>query len=244
MNGVVQNVVNGFGGLENINTRLIDLVAVPSTEGVFKANLPAGAPVSAAPLPSANVAGAGYTQKSSLTVYDNLGGSRVVDMYMTKTGVNTWEMTVYDQSTAASSSAPFPYSTGPLAVQSLSFSPSDGTLVSPSPLSFAVPNGATMNLDIAGMTQLGTGFIIADANVNGKRTVSGRKGRDQERRHALCWLWQWVIPGDLQDPACNRVSPNQLSAQSGTAYALSAESGGKRLDLLVKVAPADHLFRT
>jgi flagellar hook protein FlgE len=228
VNGEVQNVVNGFGGLENINTRLIDLVAVPSTAGVFKANLPSAANAISGTPPSGNTATAEYSQKSSLTVYDNLGGSRVVDVYMTKTATNTWEVAVYDQSTAAAPGAPFPYASGPLVVETLAFSPADGTLAPPSPaaLSIAVPGGATLDLDISGMTQLGTGFIIADARVNGNEPSSVERIEIRSDGTLYAGYGNGSFRAIYKIPLATVVSPNQLSALSGTAYGLSAESGG------------------
>lgn len=227
VDGVVQNVVNGFGGLENINTRLIDLVAVPSTSGELKANLPAGATAITGSPPSANIAGAEFTQKTSLTVYDNLGGSRVVDIYMTKTAANNWEVAIFDQSAAASPGAPFPYSSGPLNTSILSFSATDGTLTSPSPgaLSFTVPGGAALDLDISGMTQLGTGFVIADANVNGSEPSSVESIEIRSDGIMYAGYGNGSFRAIYKIPLAMVVSPNQLSALSGTAYGLSARSG-------------------
>lgn len=226
--GVVQNVVNGFGGLENINTRLIDLVAAPSTAGVFKANLPAGAAAISGSPPSANAAGVEFTQKSSLTVYDNLGGSRVVDVYVAKTGINAWEVSVYDQSAAAAPGAPFPYTTGPLTVQTLSFSPADGTLAPPSPstLSFPVPGGATLDLDVSGMTQLGTGFVVAEASVNGSEPSSVESIEIRSDGTLYGSYGNGSFRAIYKIPLATVASPNQLSALSGTAFGLSADSGG------------------
>ena len=227
VDGQVQNVVNGFGGLENISTRLLDLVASPSTQGNFKSNFPAGAVVVSGSTPSANIAAATYTQKSSLTVYDNLGGAKVLDVYMTKTATNTWEVAVYDQSAAAAPGAPFPYSSGPLAVDTLTFSPADGKLTAASPtgLSIAIPGGATFALDLSGTTQLGTGFVIADASVNGNEPSMVE--RIEIRRDGT--LYAGYSNGSFRPmykiPLASVISPNQLSAQSGTAYALSADSG-------------------
>ena len=228
VDGEVQNVVNGYDGLENVNTRLIDLVAEPSTEGVFRANLPAGADIVSVTLPSANVAGAEYTQKSSLTVYDNLGGSHIVDIYMTKTAANTWEVAVYDQSTAASPGSPLPYASGPLTNQTLTFSSTDGTLAPPSPAALAipVPGGATLNLDVSGMTQLGAGFVIADASVNGSAPSAVERIEIRSDGTLYAGYANGSFRAIYRIPLATVVSPNQLSALSGTSYGLSAESGG------------------
>ena len=101
-NGTPSAVTNGFGGLEPVLISQTELTAVPSKNGLFTANLPAGATVVApANLPSANAATATASAKSSLVVYDNLGNEVLLDVYFTKTGTNTWEVAVYNQANAA-----------------------------------------------------------------------------------------------------------------------------------------------
>jgi flagellar hook protein FlgE len=51
-------------------------------------------------------------------VCDNLGGSHTINTYFTNTGPNTWEVDAYDAS-GASANGGFPYSSGPLATQTL-----------------------------------------------------------------------------------------------------------------------------
>ena len=84
-------------------------------------------PVAPANLPSANSAGSTYTEATSLVVYDNLGGSHTINLYFTNTGPNTWEVDAFDAS-KASGNGGFPYSSGPLATQTLTFSPTTGAL--------------------------------------------------------------------------------------------------------------------
>ena len=77
-------------------------------------------------------------------MYDNLGASHTVNLYYTNTGSNTWEVDAFDAS-KASPSGGFPYSSGPLATQTVTFNPTNGMLSSGSSLSIPVPNGQTMN---------------------------------------------------------------------------------------------------
>ena len=97
------------------------------------ANLPSTAtPVAAADLPSTNTASSTYTEATSLVVYDNLGGAHTINLYFTNTGANTWEVDAYDAADASASGG-FPYSSGPLATQTLTFDPTTGALSSGSP---------------------------------------------------------------------------------------------------------------
>src|SRR5690606_13565709 len=133
------------------------LLAVPSTQGLFVANLPVGADdVPLAQRPSQNAANATPTQKTSLVVYDNLGSEVMLDIHYTKTGPNTWEVAVFNQAGAAPG-APFPYAPGSLlTTASLTFDATTGKLTAPTGgVNVAVPNGGTFNLDISGLTQLG-----------------------------------------------------------------------------------------
>ena len=159
----------GFAGLSEIKIDTTGLVASPSTQGTFTANLPSSATaVAAADHPSTNSATATPTDKTSLVAYDNLGDKVTLDVYFTKTGTNSWEASVYDAS-QASAAGGFPYASGPIATTPLQFSASDGSLSSPSPgaLSIAVPGGKTVSLDISGMTQLGAAYSVSQSTVDG-----------------------------------------------------------------------------
>jgi flagellar hook protein FlgE len=225
--GSIPNVANGFGGLEKVNVNSLGLSAVPSTSGVFAVNLPAGAAAIDTPLPSANAAGSTWSQKSSLTVFDNLGNAKVVDIYMSKTAANTWEVTAYDQAGAAAPGAPFPYGSPALATTTLSFSPADGKLTgaSPNSLAFTIPGGSPMTLDLNGTTQLGTGFVIADAKVNGSAPsmVDHVEVRNDGTMYAA--YGDGSFRAIYRIPVATVTSPDQLTAATGTTFTVSANSG-------------------
>ena len=68
-----------------------------------------------------------------MVVYDNLGAAHTLNVYFTNTGTTrggnadyTWEVDVYD-SADASASAASPIRRGPLATQTLTFSPPTAT---------------------------------------------------------------------------------------------------------------------
>jgi flagellar hook protein FlgE len=162
-------VVNGFNGLIPVNLSELSLSATPSTSGVFQANLPSEAVVvAAANLPSANAATAEFTAKSSIVAYGNLGEQVLLDIYYTKTGAGTWEMSVFDRS-AAGPGGGFPYSAGPLSTTNLSFDLSNGQLAAASPTSatIPVPGGSSLTLDLSAMSQLASPYTVQAAQVNG-----------------------------------------------------------------------------
>ena len=134
-NGVSPLAANSLTDLQKVNVVNAGQTATATTTGSLTANLPSTAtPVAPANLPSANSASSTYTEATSLVVYDNLGGSHTINLYYTNTGSNTWEVDAFDAS-KASAGGGFPYSSGPLATQTLTFNPTTGALSSGSPLS-------------------------------------------------------------------------------------------------------------
>jgi flagellar hook protein FlgE len=150
-----------------------------TTAGTLTVNLPSTASVvtTAADLPSVNPTAAtvSYTDKTSVTAYDNLGGAHTIDVYLTNTGTSggadTWEITAYDSADAASGGG-FPYSSGPLATETLDFSSTKGTLTSGSPFNIPIPNGQTLTLDVSGTTQQASGFAVSANTTNGNARSS------------------------------------------------------------------------
>jgi len=104
---------NGTTGLQNVNIGAMSLEATPSTTGKFYVNLQEDADIQT-DTPAGNAATAVYTSKTSMTVVDNVGREKTLDIYYTKTAANEWEIAVYDASEAASAGAPFPYASGPI----------------------------------------------------------------------------------------------------------------------------------
>lgn len=177
------NVVSadGVAALEPVNVLANDLKALPTTEGIFAANLNSDAAIVTGNLPSTNTAPVAFTSKSSLVAYDNLGKAVTLDMYFSKTASNTWEVSVYNAADASTSDS-FPYTSSALVTSALNFSAADGSLTSPSVLTLTVPGGQTLDLDISRMTQLAAGFAVTTATVNGhapsslQRVVVARDG--------------------------------------------------------------------
>ncbi|SJZ82054.1 flagellar hook-basal body complex protein [Consotaella salsifontis] len=116
--------------------------------------------------PSANLATSTYTKKTSLVAYDSVGAPVTLDIYMTKTSDNVWEMAVYNRADADKGTGEFPYSSAALTTQTLSFD-GDGKLSSAGNLTFVVPNGKEMTLDISSFTQLGADYTLLEGQTNG-----------------------------------------------------------------------------
>jgi flagellar hook protein FlgE len=225
--GSANPVANGFAGLERVSVAGAALVATATTSGTFAANLSADSPISTAALPSANLAGSAYTNKSSLLAYDNLGRGIVLDVYMTKTAAETWEVAIYNKADEASPGGGFPYASAALSTETLTFNPANGTLTAASPKSAAltVPGGSAMTIDLANMTQLATGFIVSDADANGnppsgiERVDISKDGTLYARYGDGSYLALYKIP------LATVTSPDQMTAVTGTVYTASPESG-------------------
>lgn len=223
--GAPTPVLNGTAGLVPINLGSTTLAANPSTNGTFSANLPSAATAITGSTAGSNVAGASYTEKSSLVAYDNLGGQVTLDMYLTKTSDSPaqWEMAVYNRADAPAS-GDFPYASGPLATQTLSFDAS-GRLSSTGSISIPVPNGANLNLDISDMSQLATGYTPLAASVNGNAPVSASdvSVSSDGTVSAVDQTGQRLALYKL--PIAYVAGPDELSPVTGNAFAISEKSG-------------------
>jgi flagellar hook protein FlgE len=229
-NGTPAATANGFEGLEPVSINDGEMSVTPSTSGYYTGNLSSDAAVvAAADLPSANAAGASYSSKSSLVAYDNLGKKVLLDVYFTKSGAGTWEVSVFDQSKATAGTS-FPYTGGALASANLTFDTTTGKLTGATTgISFTVPNGSTLDLDMSKLTQLGTGFTVSEAGVNGNAPSTIEKiqiGQDG------------IIYAQYQDgstkplykiPLADVTSPDRLTALPGNVYAQSTDSGAVRI---------------
>lgn len=230
-NGVPAATVNGFEGLVPVVISDQGMTATPSTEGSYSGNLPAGAtPVATANLPAANAAGAQYTSKSSMVAYDNLGNKKLLDVYFTNTGTGTWQVAVFDQSKATPGTS-FPYTAGGfLGSANLTFDTTTGKLTGATTgVSFTVPNGASLNLDLSKLTQLGTGFTVSDAEVNGNAPSTIDKVQISKDGTIYAQYKDGSTKALYKIPLADVQSPDQLKALPGNVYAQGTESGAVRV---------------
>ncbi|RVD59945.1 flagellar hook protein FlgE [Mesorhizobium sp. M2D.F.Ca.ET.185.01.1.1] len=225
-NGDPAATANGFEGLVPVQISDQAMTATPSTDGTFSGNLPAGAtPVAAGSLPSTNSASAQYTSKTSLVAYDNLGNKKLLDVYFTNTGAGTWEVAVFDQSKATPGTS-FPYTGGALGTANLTFDTTTGKLTGATTgVSFTVPGGQTLNLDLSKLTQLGTGFTVADAKVNGNAPSSIQKVQIGQDGVIYAQFADGSTKALYKIPLADVQSPDNLTAMPGNIYVESTDSG-------------------
>jgi len=229
-NGVPAATVNGFDGLEPVRITDGQMTATPSTDGYYRGNLPAGAtPVAAGDLPSTNSATAAYTSKSSLVAYDNLGNRMLMDVYFTNTGPGTWQVSVFDQSTATPGTS-FPYTGGALGSANLTFDTTTGQLTGGvDSVSLTIPNGAAFNLDLSELSQLGAGFTVTGGATNGNAPSTIDKVQISKDGTIYAMYGDGSTRALYKIPLADVQSPDRLSVLPGNVYAQGTDSGAIRL---------------
>ncbi|MGX5847245.1 flagellar hook protein FlgE [Mesorhizobium sp. PL10] len=228
-NGTPAATANGFEGLVPVEISDQEMTATPSTSGNFNANLPAGATPPAGPLPSTNSATAEYTSKSSMVTYDNLGNKKLLDVYFTNTGTGTWSVSVFDQSKATPGTS-FPYTGGALASANLTFDTTTGKLTGAvDSITIPVPGGASLDLDLSKLTQLGTGFTVSEAKVNGNAPSTIEKIQIGEDGVIYAQYQDGSTKPLFKIPLADVQSADNLTALPGNVYAQSTDSGTVRI---------------
>lgn len=220
-------VANGFSGLVPVSIAANELEAAATTEGTLTANLPSEADTADPTLlPSANVADAEYTAKTSMVVYDDLGNARTVDVYFTKTADETWEVAVYDAADAGDPDT-FPYSSGPLATTTLDFDPTTGYLTdtSASSITFTVTGGADMTLDFTGISQLGADYSVLEATANGNAPGSVESVQVSADGIVYGVYDNGFVEALYQLAVAKVPSPDNLTPVSGNLFSVSIDFG-------------------
>ncbi|ESZ49245.1 flagellar hook protein FlgE [Mesorhizobium sp. RSR565B] len=228
-NGTPAATANGFEGLVPVQISDQEMTATPSTAGNFNANLPAGATPPAGPLPSTNSPTAEYTSKSSMVTYDNLGNKKLLDVYFTNTGTGAWSVSVFDQSQATPGTS-FPYTGGALATANLTFDTTTGKLTGAvDSITIPVPGGASLDLDLSKLTQLGTGFTVSEAKVNGNAPSTIEKIQIGEDGVIYAQYQDGSTKPLFKIPLADVQSADNLTALPGNVYAQSTDSGTVRI---------------
>jgi flagellar hook protein FlgE len=224
--GAPPPVANGTAGLQVVNIGTVSLQAVASTEGLLNVNLPSNAAIET-DLPSGNAPTAVYTAKTSLVTYDNLGNQVTVDVYMTKTAAETWEVATYNQADADPASGGFPYAAAPLATQTLLFDATTGQLdgASPTSIDIPVPNGGTVTLDMGQSSQLATGYTVLDAEVNGNAPSVVEKVEIDDDGTLYAVFQNGARMATYRIPLANVPSPDNLQSLAGNVFAPGVDSG-------------------
>ena len=234
------------GGVQSSNLSVVNasataLVASPSTSGTLSMNLPSIASTVTGDTPASNQADSTYTDKTSVTVYDNLGQADVLDVYLTKTGTTasttnasgqtidgtaTWQATAFLQSGAAAGGG-FPYAAGSqVGTTNLVFDTSTGQLTSGGSLKVDVPNGnSDVAIDMSQTTQLASSFSVTTAQADGNapsKLSSVKIGTDGTLTAVYA---NGVQIATYKIPLATVTSSDNLTPLNGNVYQASENSG-------------------
>lgn len=215
--GAPSVALNSLNGLVPVNVSSMAMQARPTTDGMITGNLPfAETPVAAVDRPPA---GAVFSKKTSLVTYDNVGNAVTLDVYLTKSSANTWEVAVYD----AANPADFPGT--PLGGPTTLTFDGMGQLTGASSMTFNIPNGQSFTFDMAGMTQLAGDYNVKGAaNGNAPTAVKGAEFGSDGTVYAV-YEDGTRIPA-YKIPLANVPSPDNLTPRAGNVYEASIDSGG------------------
>jgi flagellar hook protein FlgE len=219
-----------------VNLNSIALQATPTTSGKFYVNVPSNAAVVAnASLPSVSwsLATPTPTAKTSLVTYDNLGNQVTLDIYLTNQGTiggnPTWDVAIFNKADATNGG--FPYANAPLnaGTTDLTFNGTTGALTGPTSLTFAVPNGKAMTLDLSQTTQLATAYTVLTASTNGNAPsqVAGVSIGTDGKVSATYQNGSSSVVYTI--PLATVPSPDKMSAISGNAFLPGIQSGAAQI---------------
>jgi flagellar hook protein FlgE len=243
--GAASVVANSLSGLQKINVTRVGGLAVPTTSGIFFANLPSTAPVVAAASTPSAIQAAGviaatppstwatpvFTDKTSLLAYDDLGAPVTLDIYMTRLAptvgppvVDNWEVDVYNSANSVAGGG-FPYTIAALASQTLSFSSTTGQAVGGTSLAVAIPNGKTMTLNMSGMSQVAAPYSVNAASANGN-SPDTMTGLSVGKNGTLAFNYSSGSSLPAYDiPLASVANPDSLISENGTVYSPNVNSG-------------------
>lgn len=198
-----------------------------TTSGTLTGNLDSAASTDSGTSPAANTSASTYTEMTPVTAYDDLGNPVTLNVYMTKTGANTWEMDVFNAADAAPGGG-FPYGasgSAPLATATLNFDGTTGALTSPASLSVAVPGGQTTTLGLSSLTQVSSSSSV-QSKVNGNppgtfESVSVSTGGVLSEVYS-----NGVTTPIYQIPLGTVPSVNSMTSMAGDVFGPNASSGG------------------
>jgi len=210
---------NSLAGLVKVNTTSSGEAATPTTSGILAVNLPSSDATATNP----------STPETSLVVYDNLGAAHTIDLTYTYASTTTdangnnvynWTVAVTD---ATDSTSPVSLGTSPLTFNA------NGNLTSGSPLSFNVPNGGTVNLDVSNTTQLASSFAVNQATANGN-APSSLTGVTISSDGTLDFQYSNGVSSAGYDiPLATVASEDNLTSINGNAFQANQNSGTVRV---------------
>ncbi len=227
-------VLNGTAGLQQITLASLSLQSTSSSAGSFKANLPINQDdgtatpdvTVAANLPSANLNSATPTRgPTSMQIIDNVGNERMLDVYVTRTGANTWEVAVFDPAGRDSGADFFPYGAGMLVgSDELTFDAS-GNLTGPTTIPLTISNSAPFELDVSTVSAKAAPYSPqATANGNSPSSVKEFQIADDGTLYAVYETGARVATYRI--PLADVPSADMMSVQPGVVF-LSTQASGE-----------------
>lgn len=241
------NLVNGLDGLVPVNLQGFVPKAAATSKIMLGANLDSRKPVvAAANLPSANAAGATFTNKTSVTAYDSLGTPVIYDVYYTKKtnaaaaqvgppavpAVDSeWDVAVFRQDDAATGGG-FPYSSGSLTgnTMTMTFDSATGKLKAGTTTGLtvvdtkAVPT-QTISLDFGSFTQLATDYSLFKQDVDGQRATKLATAKIDADGTVYAVYDDNTTTAIFRIPLADVASPDNLETLPDNIYRQTTESG-------------------
>ena len=213
--GQAAGTSNSLAGLVKVNTTSSGEAATATSSGTLAVNLPSSDATAADPT----------TPDTSLVVYDNLGAAHTIDLtytYTSTTGTSSdpvynWTVSMNDETDDVS-----------LGTSTLSFN-SSGDLTSGSPLTFTVPNGGSVSLDVSNTTQLASSFAVNQATANGN-APSSLTGVTISADGTLDFQYSNGVSSPGYDiPLATVDSEDNLTSINGNAFQANQNSGTVRV---------------
>ena len=213
--GQAAGTSNSLAGLVKVNTTSSGEAATATSSGTLAVNLPSSDATATDPT----------TPDTSLVVYDNLGAAHTIDLtytYTSTTGTSSdpvynWTVSMNDETDDVS-----------LGTSTLSFN-SSGDLTSGSPLTFTVPNGGSVSLDVSNTTQLASSFAVNQATANGN-APSSLTGVTISADGTLDFQYSNGVSSPGYDiPLATVASEDNLTSINGNAFQANQNSGTVRV---------------
>jgi flagellar hook protein FlgE len=167
---------------------------------------------------SASYTDVAASKKSSLQVYDNVGNPIKLDIYMTKTSADSWDISIFNGNDPAA------YPGSPLTGSVPLTFDSAGQLSGISQVTLNIPNGKPFTLDMKGMTQLAGEYnVTGTANGNAPSAVKGAEFGTDGTVFAVYEDGSRVAAYKI--PLASVTSPDNLMPRAGNVYEATTTSG-------------------
>ena len=229
---------NGTSDLVPIRLTGLGLSSSPTSTGTFSVNMPSTATAQTTNLPDSNPDPTAtppqtpnFTKEDSLKVYDNLGNVEKLNVYMTKTNTNEWQVSIYNNADANATTGGFPYGNAALATTTIDFSAANGAVTSGGKIALQIPNGQVLNLDMSASTQLAADYGVSATALNGNAPSAFDKFTISKDGVVSTHYTNGASIDSYRIPLATVQSPDNLTPLSGNVYQANPDSG----DMLIGV---------